>query len=353
MNQEQAKYLHISFPFREEFCSYTFPFGEEEDEEQLPLVSLGYWQGTIDLQAHKLLEWKPNFGECYLQAKVCDSGTYTLLDTEKKPICILKGYVPNSVIPPKNGAGDYIHFAINADGTVEEWQDTYDFTEFNERAILVTKNPSTPLPYPQQRPMMKFNTIGLFTDKQPQMVAFYRDIWGFKTTWNGYEPNVEMTYNDMRLIMFPRKEFEKMVSRRFDYPKGLNGTIELSFDLPTFDDVDNEYVRCLQQGIQSVMPPTTEPWGQRTAYIADPDGNLIELSSFTTSAKEEPKRKNTYTLEEKRQEHGNAYLPWEKEADECLIRLYDEGKTIKELAEIFERNNGGIRSRLKKLGKIE
>jgi hypothetical protein len=41
------------------------------------------------------------------------------------------------------------------------------------------------------------------------------------------------------------------------------------------------------------------------------------------------------------------------EADEYLIRLYDEGKTIKELAEIFERNNGGIRSRLKKLGKIE
>ena len=50
---------------------------------------------------------------------------------------------------------------------------------------------------------------------------------------------------------------------------------------------------------------------------------------------------------------GNAYLPWEKEADEYLISLYKEGKSIKELAEIFERQRGGIRSRLKKLGMIE
>ena len=25
----------------------------------------------------------------------------------------------------------------------------------------------------------------------------------------------------------------------------------------------------------------TEPWGQRTCYIADPEGNLIEIGSFT------------------------------------------------------------------------
>lgn len=70
MNKEQAKYIHISIPFREKLCSYISPFGDEEDEEQLPLVNLGYRQGTVDLEAHKLLEWKFNFGECYLQAKV-------------------------------------------------------------------------------------------------------------------------------------------------------------------------------------------------------------------------------------------------------------------------------------------
>ena len=32
-----------------------------------------------------------------------------------------------------------------------------------------------------------------------------------------------------------------------------------------------------------MLEPTTEPWGQRTCYIADPEGNLIEIGSFNKS----------------------------------------------------------------------
>ncbi|MBR2239338.1 MAG: hypothetical protein IJ887_15955 [Prevotella sp.] len=32
---------------------------------------------------------------------------------------------------------------------------------------------------------------------------------------------------------------------------------------------------------KTILPPTTESWGQRTCYVADPDGNLIEIGSFT------------------------------------------------------------------------
>lgn len=72
-----------------------------------------------------------------------------------------------------------------------------------------------------------------------------------------------------------------------------------------------------------------------------------ELSSPAQS-----ERKKAYTIEEKRNEHGNAYIPWEEEADQLLCRLYDEGNSISVLAEMFERTKGAIRSRLKKLGKI-
>lgn len=125
----------------------------------------------------------------------------------------------------------------------------------------------------------KFNTVGLFTVNQPAMVAFYRDVMGFETDWNG-ATNVDMTHGDMRLIMYPREEFEKMVSKGFEYPKGLNGSIELAFDVDNYAAVDVEYDRCVALGAKSVFPPTTMPWGQRTCYIADPDGNLIEISSF-------------------------------------------------------------------------
>lgn len=125
-----------------------------------------------------------------------------------------------------------------------------------------------------------FNTIGLFTTDNTRMVAFYRDVFGFQTEWNGIEPNVEMRLDGMRILLFPRKDFEQMTSHRFTYPTGINGTMELSFDVPTFADVNIEYSRAVNMGAKSVMQPTTEPWGQRTCYIADPEGNLIEISSF-------------------------------------------------------------------------
>lgn len=126
----------------------------------------------------------------------------------------------------------------------------------------------------------KFNTIGLLTHSNKVMVDFYTKIFGFTTSWDGIQSNVEMTLDGMRVILFPRSDFEQMISQKLSYPQGLNGTMELSFDVPTFADVDKEYERAISLGAKPVFTPTTEPWGQRTCYVADPEGNLIEISSF-------------------------------------------------------------------------
>lgn len=124
------------------------------------------------------------------------------------------------------------------------------------------------------------NTIGLFTTDNTNMVDFYTEVMGFETNWNGFDLDVELHLGNMRLLLFPRVYFEKMLSQGLTYPLGLNGTMEISFDVPTFADVDEEYSRVVSMGAKPVLPPTTEPWGQRTCYIADPEGNLIEISSF-------------------------------------------------------------------------
>lgn len=126
----------------------------------------------------------------------------------------------------------------------------------------------------------RFNTIGLITRDNRAIVDFYTKVFGFTTDWDGVQPNVELMLDSMRIILFPRPDFEQMLSSKFVYPEGHNGTMELSFDVPTFSDVNKEYERALSMGAKPVLPPTTEPWGQRTCYIADPDGNLIEISSF-------------------------------------------------------------------------
>ena len=71
-----------------------------------------------------------------------------------------------------------------------------------------------------------------------------------------------------------------MTNRKYEYLKGLNGHFEIALYVDTFEEVDSEYAKAVEKGAQSVLEPTTEPWGQRTCYIADPEGNLIEIGSF-------------------------------------------------------------------------
>ncbi len=57
--------------------------------------------------------------------------------------------------------------------------------------------------------------------------------------------------------------------------------MELYFYVPNFADVDKEYKNAIANGAVSVLQPTTEPWGQRTCYVAYSDANLTEIGSFT------------------------------------------------------------------------
>jgi superfamily I DNA/RNA helicase len=50
-----------------------------------------------------------------------------------------------------------------------------------------------------------------------------------------------------------------------------------------------------------------------------------------------------------REKNKGAYAPWTDREDKKLIDLYQDGKSLKELAKTFERTTGAIRSRLKKL----
>ena len=44
------------------------------------------------------------------------------------------------------------------------------------------------------------------------------------------------------------------------------------------DDVDRAYTELIGAGATPAVPPTDRPWGQRTAYVRDPDGHLVELA---------------------------------------------------------------------------
>ncbi len=70
------------------------------------------WSGIINLKTNKLLNRRFEYGNLCLQAKICDSGTYFLLDKDKKAMCKIADYVPNSLIPDSDDCGDYIRLRI-------------------------------------------------------------------------------------------------------------------------------------------------------------------------------------------------------------------------------------------------
>ena len=127
---------------------------------------------------------------------------------------------------------------------------------------------------------MRLDGFGLFVDDMPTMVCFYRDVLGFEITEGEDAVNVYLIKDGTLFMLYERKNFEKMTSKKYEYLKGLNGHFEIALYVDTFEEVDQEYARIVAQGGRSVLEPTTEPWGQRTCYIADPEGNLVEIGSF-------------------------------------------------------------------------
>jgi len=53
------------------------------------------------------------------------------------------------------------------------------------------------------------------------------------------------------------------------------------------DDVDATWARLQEWVTTAVAAPTTMPWGNRSLLLRDPDGNLVNLFSPTTSAARE------------------------------------------------------------------
>jgi uncharacterized glyoxalase superfamily protein PhnB len=55
---------------------------------------------------------------------------------------------------------------------------------------------------------------------------------------------------------------------------GQNHSAILEFRV---SDVDQEYARLHDVVKQWVKAPTTQPWGTRSIYFRDPDGNLVDF----------------------------------------------------------------------------
>jgi catechol 2,3-dioxygenase-like lactoylglutathione lyase family enzyme len=113
--------------------------------------------------------------------------------------------------------------------------------------------------------------VCLITNDMKRLVDFYEPILAVKARWSG-EDNAEFRTSVGVLAVFAAQAQEKYIPGSARAAE--NKSVILEFNVA---DVDLEYRRLQSLVRVWVKPPTTQPWGTRSIYFRDPDGNLINF----------------------------------------------------------------------------
>lgn len=126
---------------------------------------------------------------------------------------------------------------------------------------------------------LNFSMIGLFVEDLGAMVNFYKEVMGLETDWDGKMPYAEFKHQGVRFSMYKRSELPELIGQTPSFPAGLNGTLELAINVGDKANVDTTFSDFVAKGAKPIYEPRDEPWKMRSAMVADPEGNLIEIGS--------------------------------------------------------------------------
>ncbi len=95
---------------------------------------------------------------------------------------------------------------------------------------------------------MRLDGLGIFVEDMGKMIRFYRDVLGFEIKETEDTSNVYLVKDGTLFLMYGRKDFEKMTSRRYEYIMGLNGHYEIALYVDTFEEVDAAFREAVEKG---------------------------------------------------------------------------------------------------------
>ena len=118
--------------------------------------------------------------------------------------------------------------------------------------------------------------ITVLSDDVPKMVQFYQRVLGFAPITEGDE-YIEFEHRGVRFAICKRTILADLAQHTSYHQEPKGQSFELAFLVATPADVDRTYLELLARGARPVSPPQDMPWGQRTAFFTDPDGNIHEV----------------------------------------------------------------------------
>jgi uncharacterized glyoxalase superfamily protein PhnB len=113
------------------------------------------------------------------------------------------------------------------------------------------------------------------TDDVAQLATFYGRLVGTDVALNDYY--VEVPTGGLS-IAFSKLRFTESRPLCVATPERAPCSGESILDFRT-EDVDRAYPRVDRLGVEWVLPPTTQPWGDRAMTFRDPQGHLVNVLS--------------------------------------------------------------------------
>ena len=124
--------------------------------------------------------------------------------------------------------------------------------------------------------MPQIALITIITNNLPAMTRFYRDVLGFPVQQD-LGQYVEFESEGVRFSLCSREVMHTATGdASFTAPR-RGQSFELAFPVSSPDAVEQTYEQIVASGATPIKAPAEMPWGQKTAFFADPDGNIHEL----------------------------------------------------------------------------
>lgn len=124
----------------------------------------------------------------------------------------------------------------------------------------------------------KIGLVTILTDKIGPMKEFYNEILGFPII-EDLGNYVEFHNPGVRFALCKRETMYKHTEQESYLKKPGGQLFELAIPAGDHANVDYLYHEFVSRGAKPIKQPEIMPWGRKTGFIADPDGNIHEIYS--------------------------------------------------------------------------
>jgi lactoylglutathione lyase len=121
---------------------------------------------------------------------------------------------------------------------------------------------------------MKFAYTILYVESVANTLKFYQDAFGFQQRFLHEAGDYGELETGNTVLAFSSHALMRQLGKKPTAADANAPCFELAVST---DDVAHAVQRALLAGAQHISEPKQMPWGQTIAYVADPNGFLIEI----------------------------------------------------------------------------